>query len=80
MHTLSQPEDSMKCGMCMSLQFLAASTGHHGLPLLAGYEDGTAALWDAIATGQQPLRRLKLHGEPILALATSREGRHKLHI
>ena len=51
--TLSQPANTMKCGMCMALQFyepIGEAACHH---LLAGYEDGTLALWD-VADRSQP--------------------------
>jgi hypothetical protein len=36
--------------------------------LLAGYEDGTVALWDGRAPGR-PLAAARLHSEPVMALA-----------
>ena len=66
--TLSQP-DSMKCGICMSIQSLR----HRAFLLLMGYEDGTLALWD-ISQQSTPLTRCKPHGEPIMAMAVSNHG------
>ena len=73
MRTLSQPATSMKCGMCMAVQFLRALDGAACQYLMAGYEDGTLALWDA-TTKSEPKAMQKLHGEPIMALATCGQG------
>ena len=66
MRTLVQPEDVMKCGMCMALVFLRGQGD--SLHLLAAYEDGTVALW-AAAQPSRPLATVKAHAEPVMALA-----------
>ena len=73
MVALSQPSTSMKCGMCMALQFLRIPDGDACHYLMAGYEDGTLALWD-VAAKSRPKAVQKLHGEPIMALATHGQG------
>lgn len=67
--TLSQPE-GMKCGMCMSL---ASPQVTSCCLILAGYEDGTLALWDA-AQQKSPLTICKPHAEPAMALAVHENG------
>ncbi len=60
----------------MALQFyepIGEAACHH---LLAGYEDGTLALWD-VADRSQPKEVQKLHGEPIMALATQGQGENR---
>ena len=57
----------------MALQFLKPSESEACQYLLTGYEDGTLVLWDA-ADRSQPRAMQKLHGEPIMALATHNQG------
>lgn len=70
--TLSQPEGVMTCGMCMVLQFMAVT--EQASFLLAGYEDGTVALWD-LASRAHPTAVQKLHAEPMMALAVHGKGK-----
>ena len=64
--TLVQQEGVMKCGMCMALAFLPGQGD--SVHLLAGYEDGTVALW-AVVQPSRALATVKAHAEPVMALA-----------
>lgn len=61
------------CGMCMSLQAVRAPRNvGHGL-VVAGYEDGTVALWDLRAP-TVPLKFERLHTEAVVAMTADVTG------
>lgn len=62
---LPTPPGEQKLGMCMSLQMFRSSTAK--LLLAAGYEDGSAILWDVAE--RAALSRECRHDDPILSLA-----------
>lgn len=59
------PEAGAKPGMPMCLQLWQAASSPHPL-LLAGYEDGSVALWDI--TQRKVCSRLACHPEPVMGL------------
>ena len=78
---------SQKWGMCMAACLLCPPTPSPHLHLLAGYEDGTVAVWDTglpaalsptSSCRKQPapelVMQLKAHGEPLMALTASPTG------
>ena len=69
-----QPE-GVKHGMCMAVQLYTQSS-KPGLHALVGYEDGTAAVWDA--SNGKMLASKRLHVEPIMAAAVTPDGSGKL--
>jgi WD40 repeat protein len=54
-----------KHGMCMAVQLAQDSTSVYAW---VGYEDGVVALWDIRQPGA-PLSELRVHEEPVMALA-----------
>lgn len=70
--TFRQP-DGMACGMCMAVQLLPQQAADGGPWVLVGYEDGTLALWVAVAPAG-PAASAKLHGEAVMALALDSSG------
>lgn len=72
MATLRQPE-GMACGMCMVVQLLPAHGVSKGRWVIAGYEDGTLALWDAAAPAR-PAALARPHTESVMALAMDVSG------
>lgn len=67
--TFSQPKDVMQCGTCMAVCFLpVAATAKHRL--MAGYEDGSIALWD-VADAKHPRTVTRIHSEAVMALAAA---------
>ena len=70
--TFRQPE-GMSCGMCMAVQLLPPQAADGGPWVIAGYEDGTLALWDAAAPAR-PAASAKLHAEAVMALVLDSSG------
>ncbi|XP_075264392.1 uncharacterized protein LOC142356348 [Convolutriloba macropyga] len=56
-------------GMCMALQLFCSSARPDSPHVLAGYEDGTIALWDCSRVDAPLCTLPHLHSEPIMALA-----------
>ena len=67
---LRQPA-GMACGMCMAVQLLPGQPD--GPWVLAGYEDGTLALWD-LAAPERPAALVRPHSESVMALAVDASG------
>ena len=67
---LRQPA-GMACGMCMAVQLLPGQPD--GPWVLAGYEDGTLALWD-LAAPARPAALVRPHSESVMALAVDASG------
>ena len=92
---LARVETAQRWGMCMAACLMRPPTSSPHVHLLAGYEDGTVAVWNtglpaALPTtscgGKQPavklVMQLKAHGEPLMALmadATSKGTRFCVH-
>eukprot|EP00897_Mesotaenium_endlicherianum_P007842 jgi/Mesen1/7086/ME000369S06411 len=55
-------------GMCMALELFRTSQGAGAMNVVAGYEDGSVALWD-LRRSTAPLASNRLHSEPVLSLA-----------
>ena len=59
--------------MCMAVQLLPQQASDGGPWVVAGYEDGTLALWAAAAPAR-PAAFAKLHAEAVMALALDGSG------
>ena len=59
--------------MCMAVQLLPQQAVDGGPCIIAGYEDGTLALWVAAAPAR-PAASAKLHAEAVMALALDSSG------
>lgn len=55
-------------GMCMALQAFTWSNREGSIHIVAGYEDGSMALWDSRNT-KIPLITTHIHREPVLSIA-----------
>ncbi|KAK9821195.1 hypothetical protein WJX74_008738 [Apatococcus lobatus] len=84
---LVQLVTSQKWGMCMAACLLHPPVTSPHVHLLAGYEDGTVAVWNtglpavlsaSTSNGKQPpvelVMHLKAHGEPLMALTADPSG------
>ncbi len=80
---LLQLATSQKWGMCMAACLMQPPAASPKIHLLAGYEDGTVAVWDTGIDGHcsnqghapcEPVMHLKAHGEPIMSLHADTAG------
>lgn len=55
-------------GMCMALQAFSQPYSEGFLDVIAGYEDGSMAVWD-IRNPKMPFITARLHAEPVLSIA-----------
>lgn len=74
---LCQSENTMMCGMCMTINLHLNSDHAEGLLVLVGYEDGTVAVWQACCPAA-PITLCRLQQEPIMALAIDADGSGEL--
>ncbi|KAI8471324.1 MAG: WD40-repeat-containing domain protein [Monoraphidium minutum] len=64
----ARPKGAPQHGMCMALHAFEANGGAGAPQVVAGYEDGSVALWDVRAVGR-PLAEARLHKEAVMCLA-----------